>query len=395
MRSKIKKIIKSILYSKYKDYLKINYNSIKNYDVLSLKNKNVFCGYYDLNPIKDGMVLVNVFDENIKDIEFGYFNLNTKNSEFTAIGKTPCCSWQQGCRLRWSNIYADCIYYNTVKNNEYVTILKNIVTNEERVISSPLYDIDKTEKFGASLNYSRLERLRPGYGYSIIPESSMENAPSDDGLFLVDINNNKKELVISLDQLSKNNDSNQQFEHYINHLCFSSDSKKLLFFHLWNEKKNKFNWQNELGIYYLEEKKYKIIETTDIVSHYCWIDDNRILVTIITPFHKEKYRIYDLTDNNKYDLDDDYLRRDGHPTMIGNNIFVSDTYPNSRFIQSLFKYDIDNKDYLKLVDIYSNPNLNREKRCDLHPKYDLKSNSVLIDSTFKRKKRSVVVLKMK
>ena len=90
----IRKIKGTIQYLKNIPYLIVNKriktkSGIKT-ETFQLRRKNVFCGYYDLNPIKNEKMLVHV--TNKKDItsknriELGYFDL--KNNKYIKIETT-------------------------------------------------------------------------------------------------------------------------------------------------------------------------------------------------------------------------------------------------------------------------------------------------------------------
>ena len=85
------------------------------------------------------------------------------------------------------------------------------------------------------MNFSRLQRLRPGYGYKIVPDYS-ENikVPHEDGIFLYSFNNREQELLVSLIEISKvePDKTMENAEHYFNHISFSPYSNDFIFFHL-------------------------------------------------------------------------------------------------------------------------------------------------------------------
>ena len=171
---------------------KINTNKtkVKKIDIFSQKDKNIFFGYYDINPLKDNKLLVHRIRKKAdtkKDlIDIGFYDINTKKYTFLIQSSAWC--WQQGARLRWSK-EKNTIIYNDIENNHYCTRYFNIKNKKIiKTISYPLYDINKDETYGISINFSRLQRLRPGYGYDKLPDSTEKDFhPKNDGLFLVDL----------------------------------------------------------------------------------------------------------------------------------------------------------------------------------------------------------------
>ncbi len=366
------------------------------------KGKNIFCGYYDVQPLKNNLLLVETMKKGAnpkKDkAEIGIYDINYRNN-YKVITDTFAWSWQQGSRLRWSND-DNYIFFNDYVDGKYCCKKYNIQNNEEKVIPYPLYDIDRNEQKGISINFSRLQRLRPGYGYCNIIDKTMNNkAPKDDGVFLIDLNTFEKKLLISLEELAKISDDNKvKFEHYINHISFSPNGNLVMFFHIWNSDENPvFKWKTQLCIYDIENEKIDIIEKNDIVSHYNWIDNEKLLITGTNlKSYKGFYRIYDLKNKNKKEIKDEMLLNDGHPTMTSNSsIFISDTYPNKYSFQNLFMYDIKNNKYCLLLKVLAKYSEDPETRCDLHPKIMEKENIVAIDTTYRNDLRSVLLIKIR
>ncbi len=380
----------------FKNKINGNPNLIKDVNIFSVQNTNTFFGYYDINPLKDNKLLAHSIRKNAdtkkEDINIGYFDVNTH--EYTYLIKSKAWCWQQGSRLRWSND-ENVIIYNDIDNNHYCTRYYDI--NKKKIIktiSFPLYDINADESYGISVNFSRLQRLRPGYGYDKLLDLTKEdNFPKNDGLFLVDIKNNNSKLLISLYDLAKDVKDYQNYAHYINHVSFSPNGNKVMFFHLYVASDND-EWRTRLCIYDIVKDKLEILEKDAIISHYDWMNNENLLVTTFE-FGEEKrdYRIYNLN-NKKYKVvDNEKLKKDGHPTFIGNDKFISDTYPDNNYYQHLFEYDMKNNRYNEILSIFSSPRLMDDKRCDLHPR--IVKDGIIIDSTFKGNKRSLVFIKLK
>ena len=106
------------------------------------------------------------------------------------------------------------------------------------------------------------------------------------------------------------------------------------------------------------------------------------------------YHLYDLTTGTVERLDGDHLQRDGHPTFLPvGDRFVSDTYPLEGAVQRLFLSDIHGTGHELICEVYSDPRLFDEQRCDLHPRLSADGRSVTVDTTFRDGKRSVLLLR--
>ena len=416
----IKKIIKKVLSKEkidklkaYKNYFismpysisKKNRIEILNDDIIKYSeienpNGHIFCGYFDIspdNPFNSEEILVGMLDKKAKtgkdSLTIAITNLS--NGKIEKISETKAWNWQMGSRIRWSNT-ENIIYYNDFYDNNYCCNIFDIKKRKIlRRIPYALYDISKDEIFGLTVNFDRLQRLRPGYGYSNLEDiTKNENTPNNDGLFIVDIDTGERKLLVSYQQLSDLMPDSKNRQCYINHISISPNNKKAMFFFIWlvDEKPG---WKATLWTIDLKTKEVKCLEKKYQVSHYAWKDNNTLIITGVDMSNKTCfYRLYDSDNNNYVELDNENLKKDGHPTFSRQfNGFYSDTYPDKKFRQLLFKYE--NNDYIPLVKVFHNPKMYGEKRCDLHPHYFCTQESVAIDTIFDKNKRKIIVLRMK
>ncbi len=362
------------------------------------EEKNTFFGYYDIQQLdsEEKKMLVHVVPKNAKTdqmkADIGYYDIQSK--EYYKITESRAWCWQQGSRLRWYRNSSDRILVNNVKDDHYVTQLWDISSSDAvcvKEISMPLYDVDYEGKVGLSLNFSRLQRLRPGYGYSTLPDNSVgENASEYDGIFLVDLETDDTKLIVSLSDLAKTVDEKKQYEHYINHISMSPDGTRFIFFHIWMDSK-------KLRLYTcnIDGTSLRLLEDNDRASHYDWIDNEHILVTNYTKASCN-YVIYNVLTGNKKFLNKDILNTDGHPSIYKDcNKFISDTYPLNNNKQMLFEYDMNNERKQVIANIYSSFANNEEKRCDLHPRLSNSEKIITIDSTVDGERKVLLLKKRK
>lgn len=391
------RLIKKNMYVKHPS-IDINSDMVKDFQTISDKKNHIFCGYYDYFPINNDKLLCQMVKKYSKtkkdDSIIGYYDL--KENKLIEVTKTSAWCYQQGSRLHWSKIHKNAFFYNDVYNNSYCTYLYDI--NKGKIvkrIDRALYDISHNEELGASLNFSRLQRLRKGYGYDRLDDDSRkDNAPKKDGLFLVDIKKNESCLILSLNDLAQEVDGKHQYQHYINHICFSPEDDKIMFFHIWNYGAWP-GWKTRLCVYDIDKKKLEVLESVDNVSHYDWMNNNEILITGCRLHTKENfYRIYNIKERKYRELKNQDLSIDGHPTVCDmGKYFISDTYPNNDFVQELFYYNFKRDQKKFIAKVFSDPRLSGEFRCDLHPKVE--GNIIVVDSTFKKEKRSIIIFKLK
>ena len=161
---------------------------------------HTFRGYYDLNYLSADKTKflvhrlpVNANNNRDTSCEIGYVDMTT--GDFHKVAETHAWCWQQGSRLRWHPVEHNCIIFNDADPDGYCAKIVDVDSGEcVQKIPSPLYDVTPDFSYGLTLNYSRLQRLRPGYGYNFFDDATKnEPASQNDGIWRVDLNNNSKE----------------------------------------------------------------------------------------------------------------------------------------------------------------------------------------------------------
>lgn len=185
----------------------------------------------------------------------------------------------------------------------------------------------------------------------------------------------------------------EDVEHYINHISFSPSGRKFLFFHLWTSVKTT-KWDMRLYVADIITGKYECIENQHIISHYCWKDDRYIIATTAAmKGENPQYIEYDLAKKASIVQEGEWLHRDGHPSYIhGLRDYISDTYPVG-CMQFVFKQH--EQTGTEILRVYSDPRLFDDMRCDLHPRITPDNAYITIDTTYKNKARQVISLKMR
>ena len=364
---------------------------------IGLEGENVFFGYYDLKSLNrnGSRALIHILDKDAK-IGKDYIELATYDMDSGKIqifGRTKAWSWQQGCRLRWDPIDDNKILYNDYDGDRYITRVFDLLSMKiVDTIPVALYDITYDGKYGLSLDFVRLQRLRPGYGYCCTEDlTRYEKAPKNTGIFLWNKEAKTTKLIISLSELAKSVGTSE-VEHYINHISVSPSGKKFIFFHLWTHGLGT-KWNMRLYICNIDGSDLRCIDDSEILSHYCWKGDNILLMTALANdnINHAKYIIYNLAKNNKKIIESSHLEEDGHPGFIGESYnFITDTYPHNDSMQYIFMSDVNGRKYKNLVSVYANPFLIDEYRCDLHPRVrDLENGWLSIDTTYKNLRRVI------
>jgi hypothetical protein len=359
-------------------------------DTYGVPNAHTFFGYYDITPFSpDGERLLSMVTASadhgasaMLNIRLGYFDLHDHKT-FVDVGESSTWCWQMGCRLQWFPQDPDrLIFYNTLVNGRYGAVIQDITTRAiERQFDRPIYAFDAGGNRALSVNFSRLQRLRPGYGYRNLPDDSIGHPfPQNDGIWRIDMTSGKSELIIDLSRLAQFDSlpSMTNAQHYVNHISFSPSGDRFMFFHLWEVNGQRYNrlmtsnWSGD---------DLCILESEGTASHYSWKSETELLATIHFDKKRTRYILYTDGSNNKTIIAPNLLNRDGHPSYAPQGgHFVTDTYPDDYREQHLLLFTEDTR-LLDLARFYSPPAFRGETRCDLHPRWDPTGQLICVDDT--------------
>lgn len=356
------------------------------------ENAHIFRGYYDIDffSYDRSYFLYHMLlkdSETKNQISIGVYDL--KNQEKRIVGHSNCWCWQQGCRLRW--IDKDKILLNDCIEDQYCSKIIDVNTNTvEKVYSMAFYDIHIGKKYGLGVNFSRLQRLRPGYGYRTLEDRTKGiDHPKDDGVYYYDMDSDKCNLLFSIYDVHELIGDKTKGEGYINHISISPNGNSFIFFYI--EDMEKYHQKVYLMRYEFSNNSIYLIENRRRLSHYAWIDNEHLLTTNYL-CGKQYYGIYHLNSGEYDDYGENILRYDGHPTVIGKDQIISDTYPLSRRFkrQCLFSYSENTNKINTIATFSTNPKYEGESRCDLHP--SINDDMISVDTNCFGL-RSIVILK--
>ncbi|WP_298488389.1 hypothetical protein [uncultured Maribacter sp.] len=403
--------LKATIRNTYQSFFDLLPNK-KDYSIYPIDVKEgFFYGFHDLTPFnsEDNLVLAHKLlipfrMPNKEDgLEVGYFKFaEGKATNFVTIGTSYAWNYHKGCRLQW--LGQNKVMYNDSDGDVLVSRIFDLNTKETKTISYPIDSTSKDGKYASTFNYGRLEKYMPGYGYapySEVDHFNEEKMPEQTGLFLGDLENGTKELLISLKELSETGEMTSEYEnchHYVTHSLFSPDGRYISCLHRWVDKDDTSNRHSRLFTYDLELKTCHISPTNDMVSHYVWNSKNQIIaycrvgeVDCHVLFKEPTLQEYQKVAYPK-------LNSDGHQSFINEASFVTDTYPDKYRMANLYKVDVATNETTFLASLNSfkkyQSKLYKHWACDLHPRMNNKGDVVCFDSVH-TKKRALCFMKIK
>lgn len=382
----VKANIKSVLFS-IRRVVRARKKIVTNYPIKEYcsSKTDTFFGYYDVSPFNgSNEILYLELRRKSKSIDVVVDTLDGNKKRI--IASSAAWNWQQGCRLRW--ISNDDISFNDFVEEHYINRTINVRNFKEKDLPWPLYDIDKRNKYGLTLDFERLGKLRPGYGYTCV--GSYNDDPTCSSIILVDVTSQRIIKTLSYVEVGKAFNCNIDYgQCYVNHLSFCPDGHLFLFF--WIEIIDGYH-KALMGVYNIVKDEIIPLETKNKVSHYVWLDNNRILCTVYSTPVNCKYFVYNIIERTKHPYCENSLNLDGHPSVYDSQHILTDTYPDANGYQYLRYVDSQRDCFKNLAEIYSVPVSSGERRTDLHPRFNINKTLISFDANI-RGTRSFYILK--
>ncbi len=415
-------------------------------------DKHYFFGYYGKSPwSKDEKYAIALEVDFIdrhptREDSANIILINYETGEKEKIAETNAWNWQQGCMLQWLGPdFNSKIIFNDLdkdeKEDKFISRIIDIKTKEEKIIPYPIYDVDNSGKYALGLSFEKLNNVREGYGYDGGEiEKFKDKINENEGVYLIDLNNNEKRTIISLKELYnyKHLSSMNYGKHWIDQPVFSPDGKRFCFLHRWEIGKGGL-FHTRFFTADVNGKNLHMFHDSGFYSHFCWKNSeeilmfcsisekfgsvrkmdlkSKILLNIIRPIYRRvvpqsiRKRVipigyYLLKDKTREAKKINTYNDDGHPSFSPDGKYViTDTYPDSRGYRKLILYNWKKGKSKILGEFYSIPDKkylskkipdfgNSAFRVDLHPRWDRKGEKVCFDSVHEGK-REVYIAEIK
>lgn len=356
-----------------------------------------FFGYYDKSPwdATDRYMLCLRVKDTTSSVapgdpaEIVLFDTTDKNS-YTVLGKTHTWNVQQGCMLQWIGPgYTNEIIYNDIRNDQYCSVILNIKTNQERILPMPVYSVANDGTFALTLDFSRLHRLRKGYGYANIEEETRnEKCPTKPCVWRMNLKTEEVTPLLTYKDFSdfEPRDEMKYAEHKVNHIMLNPSGDRFMILHRWI-----YGTQRYTRLVTINSDGSEMYNLSDdnMTSHCYWKSDTEILA--FAHKNKEGNGYYLMQDKTKeYERKWSELTTDGHPSYSSDGTTViTDTYPDRARVATIYYIEADN--IKKIARVFSPFKYDNDVRCDLHPRWDHKNDKICFDSVFEGKRGLYIV----
>ena len=366
------------------------------------KDHEFFFGYYDKSPwnatgryiicmrAKDTWSVPDPLDT--ADILL----IDTENDKsIRKVATTHTWNVQQGCMAQWLGPdFKNRILYNDIRDGKYCSVVLNVETGEEKVLSMPAYTVSADGKTALSLDFSRLHSLRLGYGYAALPEVTKDVAlPDTTAVWKMDIETGEVTELLKYTDFANFQPRPEMQEkgsvHKVNHIMLSPNGKRFMVLYRWFCGQRKYT---RLVTCNVDGADMYVLSDDDMVSHCYWKNDEEIIA-----FGRKKefgpgyYLMKDKAQEWVHLWPQ--LSNDGHPSYcpVDADLVAFDTYPNRVRIQEVKVAKDTDSEPKTVAKVFAPFRYDNDTRCDLHPRWSRDGKMICFDSTFEGRKGLYVV----
>lgn len=317
------------------------------------------------------------------------------NDAWHEIGTSSAWGWQQGCMLQWVGAEGKAILWNDRQADRFVCRIRQQEDGSMRTIDRPIYTITSDGRYGLSVDFRRIDNLRPGYGYDGLSDPHVSNrAPRDSGIWRVDLATGESKLIMSLADVADipwpDGSRHSEAWHYFNHLLINPQGNRFIVLHRYRPKFDPQTRQFHGGFVTrmitanLDGADRYVLDPSGFTSHFIWKNDRE--VTMWTKPAGMPPGFYCFTDQTRdvSAVGHGKMPTNGHNTYLPppyEDWILNDTYPDRETSrQTVFLYHVPSDRRVDLGHFPSPPAYRGEWRCDTHPRSSDDGTSVAIDS---------------
>ncbi|MCD7992346.1 MAG: glycosyltransferase [Clostridia bacterium] len=359
-----------------------------------------FYGYYDKPPwdATDRYMIAIKVKQAYKSVapkEAGVVVLidTKKDNKVYKIGITHSWNVQQSCMVQWLGPdFKSRIIYNDFRDGKYCSIIYSIKEKKEvKVLPLPIYDVSRDGMIALSIDFNRLHRMRPGYGYSNLPDTSKGKlCPEETCIWKMVLETGEVTDLFKYTDFAEfePDESMVGAEHKVNHLMISPNGKRFMVLHRWFQKGRK---HTRLVTVNIDKTEMYNLSDDVFVSHCYWKNDEEILSFLRKKATGDHY--YLMRDRTQeYRIYWPELNTDGHCSYSPDSRYIiTDTYPNRKRIATVYLCTEGDNKARKIARVFSRFRYDNNCRCDLHPRWSRSGDKICIDSVHEGKRGLYVI----
>jgi hypothetical protein len=319
-------------------------------------------------------------------IRIGMIDLR-ENDRWTDLGETRAWNWQQGCMLQWLPGSRTEVVYNDRQDGQYVSHILDVTSGKRRTLPGPVYALSPDAKWAVYPDFSRLNDMRPGYGYAGIPDPYFDDlAPEKTGIWHMDLKTGKRKLILPFRHIAAHPYKLADWsgsKHKVNHLLVSPDGSRFIFLHRrrGGEAKNPEAGGTRMFTSNPDGTDLYVLDPYGDTSHFIWRDPRHVLAWARHPSKGLRFYLYRDKSEDVAVVGEGVMTVNGHCTYLpGNRWILNDTYPDRERNQNPYLYEVASGRRVALGHFHSPAQYTGEWRCDTHPRFSPDGKMVTIDS---------------
>lgn len=251
---------------------------------LTMGPKSHFIGFHDVVPwnTSETHLLCVEAEENAprgSASSIGVIDLSDRARSFIPLANTTAWTWHVGARQQW--IENDTFLYNAERDGQYVAIFYDMSGGTQKEVDGGIWDITEDGRWALVQSLARSDRYYSTYGFPGGTAPSLEDpAPADDGLYLIDVTNNRRKLRFSVrevvDQLYRDLAKHEpKMFFWITHPSFNTDGTRFCFF--LRHYRYDGSLHSDLFVAERDDGPARCL-LRGLVSHFDWLNADTLLI---------------------------------------------------------------------------------------------------------------------
>ena len=310
---------------------------------------------------------------------------------------THAFNWQQGAMMHW--LPGDSrgqIIFNDRLDHRFVSVMMDVETRKRQVLGRATSDVGLGGRYALGLNFARIHRTRPGYGYAGLFDPCWDEMhPAEDGVHVIDLWTGRDRLAVSMqdvfEALGRPSDmANARM--WFNHTLLNPSETRFVFLVRWHVPEPP-GWRTMMFGANLNGSDLRPVLTDGMVSHYDWRNDREILAWTRIGDQGDHFYLVDEATGGHRLIGPGLLTQDGHCSYSHNGQWIlTDTYPEPGTHERVLKIYLPTEDREVIVGRYASPPpFVGEIRCDLHPRWRPDDRQICFDSVHEGERQVYLV----
>jgi len=344
-------------------------NCVPVQNIVAGRFRNCFGGYYDHSPFRPAasdLLLVHATDaaawrrpDPRQPLSICLID-RASGRLIEVVGRTHAWNWQQGARAMWLDDQRFIYNIFDEERGDYGACIGRPGTEYREFIPLPVQEWDRNGRI-YSLSYAALGKYRPDYGYR--NRAATDEDLAGNALLGYELASGSVRCHVTLESLvtAVRAERGEQPRHAkLNHALASPSGARVVFLCRYLLRDRRVTDLHALDP--ITDRQWRLLADAQ-VSHFCWLDDQSLLLTG-NPGPGFGYYRLNVTAGTWQSVT---VGPDGHPSRAGANI-VTDTYPDGQGFRRLLCLEEDASCRWREIARFVDPVLlHGEMRCDLHP----------------------------